>query len=79
MFLRHMLFNIGEIADQFLISLYGSEVLQVTRSLTTMFVVLIHDNAVDEVSFRKSLEQMQHTVMRNAKQFRGSPQLNEFL
>lgn len=79
MILCNMLLNIREIPDQFLVSLYRSQVLKVSGSLTAVFIVLVHNDAVNEMCFRKSLEQMKHAVMGDTKQFGGCSKLDEFL
>lgn len=79
MILCNMLLNVREIPDQFLVSFYCSEMLKVTGSLTAVFIVLVHNDAVDEMCFRKSLEQMEHAVMGDTKQFGGCSKLDEFL
>ena len=60
-FLRNMLLNIWKIPDQFLIAFHRSEVLQIPRSLATVFIVLIHDDAINEIGFRECLKQIKHT------------------
>lgn len=74
-----MLFNMWEIPDQFFISLHRGEVLHIAGSLAAVFIVLVHDDTVNEVRFRESSKQMKYAVMGNTKQLRVSPQLNEFL
>lgn len=64
-----MLFNVWKMPDQFLIAFHRSEVLQITCPLTTVFIVLIHDDTVNEICFWECLKQMKDTIMSNAKQF----------
>lgn len=79
MLLGNMLLYVGINSDQLFISLDGSEVLHVPRSLTAVLIVLIHDHTINEVCFRESLKQLKYTIVSDTKQLRVVAKLYKFL